>query len=226
LAALVLSETERSELLSLAARRSTAQALALRARIVLGCAEGKQNKEIADRLRVDQPKREDAVGHKARCRAISTDQAWGVKRVCYLSMEFLPGRVLVHALMNLGLYESCRRTLAEHGLDLDEIAEIEAEPALGNGGLGRLAACRRGTATGFAFEGVNSADMLHCIERALALYAQPFAWRRVQRQVMAQDFGWADSARRYLAIYLDLAPDAAAISDAMTDDPVPEKASG
>ena len=65
----------------------------------------------------------------------------GVKRVCYLSMEFLPGRVLMHALMNLGLHESCRRTLAEHGLDLDEIAELEAEPALGNGGLGRLAAC-------------------------------------------------------------------------------------
>ena len=68
-------------------------------------------------------------------------RAVGVKRVCYLSMEFLPGRVLVHALMNLGLYESCRQTLAEHGLDLDEIAEIEVEPALGNGGLGRLAAC-------------------------------------------------------------------------------------
>jgi transposase len=54
LAALVLSETERSELVSLAARRNTAQALALRARIVLGCAEGKQNKEVATRLRVDQ----------------------------------------------------------------------------------------------------------------------------------------------------------------------------
>lgn len=63
------------------------------------------------------------------------------RRVYYLSMEFLPGRVLSHALMNLGLYESCRQTLAEHGLDLDELAELEAEPALGNGGLGRLAAC-------------------------------------------------------------------------------------
>ncbi len=54
LAALVLSDTERSELVSLAARRSTAQALALRARIVLGCAEGKQNKEVAAGLRVDE----------------------------------------------------------------------------------------------------------------------------------------------------------------------------
>jgi starch phosphorylase len=65
----------------------------------------------------------------------------GGKRVYYLSMEFLPGRVLLHALMNLGLTDSCRRSLAEHGVDLDEIAELEVEPALGNGGLGRLAAC-------------------------------------------------------------------------------------
>lgn len=56
-------------------------------------------------------------------------------------MEFLPGRLLVHALQNLGIYESCRETLAGHGVDLNDIAELEADPALGNGGLGRLAAC-------------------------------------------------------------------------------------
>ena len=54
LAVLVLSETERFELKSLAARRNTAQALALRARIVLSCAEGKQNKQVAAHLRVDE----------------------------------------------------------------------------------------------------------------------------------------------------------------------------
>jgi transposase len=54
LAALVLSESERAELESLAARRSTAQALALRARIVLGCAQGAENKEVASRLQVDR----------------------------------------------------------------------------------------------------------------------------------------------------------------------------
>jgi transposase len=54
LAALVLSDGERAELMSLAARRSTAQALALRARIVLGCAEGAQNKDVATRLQVDR----------------------------------------------------------------------------------------------------------------------------------------------------------------------------
>ena len=82
---------------------------------------------------------------------------------------------------------------------------------------------RQGTATGFAFEGANSADMLHCIERALALYRQPLAWRKVQQQAMAQDFGWSESARRYLALYHDLAPQAAAISEAMTAAPIPER---
>ena len=55
----------------------------------------------------------------------------GVKRICYLSMEFLPGRLLVHALQNLGLYESCRDTLLQHGIDLRAIVELEADPALG-----------------------------------------------------------------------------------------------
>ena len=50
LAALVLSDGERKELTSLAARRNTAQALALRARIVLGCADGTQNKNVAERV--------------------------------------------------------------------------------------------------------------------------------------------------------------------------------
>src|SRR5229473_8188024 len=54
LSALVLSDAERTELKSLAARRNTAQALALRARIVLGCAEGTQNKDVAARLQVDR----------------------------------------------------------------------------------------------------------------------------------------------------------------------------
>jgi starch synthase len=85
---------------------------------------------------------------------------------------------------------------------------------------------RQGTATGFAFESANSADMLLCIERALALYRQPLAWRKVQRQAMAQDFGWSESARRYLALYHDLTPQAAAISEAVTADPILEKAAG
>jgi glycogen phosphorylase len=64
-----------------------------------------------------------------------------VRRVSYLSMEFLPGRLLRHALQNLGLYDSCKAALSSHGVDLDQLAEHETDPALGSGGLGRLAAC-------------------------------------------------------------------------------------
>jgi glycogen phosphorylase len=72
---------------------------------------------------------------------IGEPRARGGRRVCYLSMEFLPGRIILYALRKLDLYDAVAATLAEHGMVLDEIAELETEPALGNGGLGRLAAC-------------------------------------------------------------------------------------
>jgi glycogen phosphorylase len=65
----------------------------------------------------------------------------GLKQVAYLSMEFLLARELENALMATGLVEECRAALARHGVDLDELMAIEPSPALGNGGLGRLAAC-------------------------------------------------------------------------------------
>jgi len=63
------------------------------------------------------------------------------KGVCYLSMEFLIGRLLSDALGNLGLTETARRALDGLGVDLDAVMGQEADAALGNGGLGRLAAC-------------------------------------------------------------------------------------
>ncbi len=63
------------------------------------------------------------------------------KRVYYLSLEFLIGRSLVKNLLNAGFFETCTDVLSQLGLDLDRIAEQEPEAALGNGGLGRLAAC-------------------------------------------------------------------------------------
>jgi len=63
------------------------------------------------------------------------------KRVYYLSMEFLMGRAMKNAMLNLGLEPECRAALKELKLDLDQVAEIEPDAALGNGGLGRLAAC-------------------------------------------------------------------------------------
>ncbi len=63
------------------------------------------------------------------------------KRVYYLSIEFLIGRLLLDTLSNLRLVGPVRRTLASMGVDLDDLRRIEPDAALGNGGLGRLAAC-------------------------------------------------------------------------------------
>ncbi|MBP6618178.1 MAG: glycogen/starch/alpha-glucan phosphorylase, partial [Burkholderiaceae bacterium] len=64
-----------------------------------------------------------------------------VKRVYYLSMEFLIGRTFTNALLALEMRETVRQALADFGVDLATIADIEPDAALGNGGLGRLAAC-------------------------------------------------------------------------------------
>lgn len=63
------------------------------------------------------------------------------KRVYYLSIEFLIGRLLLDTLSNLGMAESARRALASLGVDFDQLRMVEPDAALGNGGLGRLAAC-------------------------------------------------------------------------------------
>ena len=65
----------------------------------------------------------------------------GGKRVYYLSLEFLIGRLLRDALSNMGLTEEMKAALGELGIDLAQIEDLEPDAALGNGGLGRLAAC-------------------------------------------------------------------------------------
>ena len=65
----------------------------------------------------------------------------GKKKVYYISAEFLIGKLLSNNLINLGLYEDVKEALKKHGKELSEIEECELEPSLGNGGLGRLAAC-------------------------------------------------------------------------------------
>ena len=64
-----------------------------------------------------------------------------VRQVYYLSMEFLLGRTLSNALLSMGIFDDLRQALNEMGLDLNELIEEENDPGLGNGGLGRLAAC-------------------------------------------------------------------------------------
>ncbi|MGK7889562.1 MAG: glycogen/starch/alpha-glucan phosphorylase, partial [Leptolyngbyaceae cyanobacterium] len=63
------------------------------------------------------------------------------RTVCYLSAEFLMGPHLGNNLINLGIFESFKQAIEELGLDFDELLAQEVEPGLGNGGLGRLAAC-------------------------------------------------------------------------------------
>ena len=63
------------------------------------------------------------------------------KRVYYLSLEFLIGRLLTNSLSNLGIINECRQALDRIGLNLEDVVEAEPDAALGNGGLGRLAAC-------------------------------------------------------------------------------------
>ena len=63
------------------------------------------------------------------------------RRTCYLSMEYLMGRSLTNAMLNLGGTDSVHQALAELGLRLEEVAQYEHDAGLGNGGLGRLAAC-------------------------------------------------------------------------------------
>jgi glycogen phosphorylase len=102
-------------------------------------------KNIADATSFDMYQ---ALAHTVRDRLIhrwlDTQHAYlagDVKRVCYLSSEFLLGRSLGLCLVNLGLYDTADRILKERGFDLASIMAQEEDPGLGNGGLGRLAAC-------------------------------------------------------------------------------------
>ncbi len=82
----------------------------------------------------------------SKSRAIQTEteervKETGQKRVHHFSIEFLIGRLLDNYLLNLGIRDLVKDGLAELGCDLDALEEYEPDPALGNGGLGRLAAC-------------------------------------------------------------------------------------
>ncbi|HEY9760960.1 MAG TPA: glycogen/starch/alpha-glucan phosphorylase [Trichocoleus sp.] len=89
-----------------------------------------------------------ALAHSVRDRLLQrriqtakTYAQQNAKAVYYLSAEFLMGRQMVNGLINLGLYDSVQQAMSEYGIDLNDLLEWEEEPGLGNGGLGRLAAC-------------------------------------------------------------------------------------
>lgn len=71
----------------------------------------------------------------------SREKITGERKLYYVSAEFLMGKLLSNNLINLGWFDEAKALLAQHGIALEEIEEEENEPSLGNGGLGRLAAC-------------------------------------------------------------------------------------
>ncbi len=91
----------------------------------------------------------------------------GAKWTYYLSMELLPGKLLRTCLNSQGLLEVCRGALGDCGVDLDTLREIEVEPALGNGGLGRLAACLLESMAALGYAGLG-----YCIRYEYGMFRQ------------------------------------------------------
>ena len=131
-----------------------------------------------------------------------------VKRAYYLSAEYLLGRVLENNLLNLGLLEQARAVLQGEGVDLDALLETEPDPGLGNGGLGRLAACfldsmatlgLPGFGYGIRYEfGIFTQDIVggHQIERAdeWLKFGSPWEMVRPERAVPVRFFGRVEHA--------------------------------
>ncbi len=97
----------------------------------------------------------------------------GKKKVYYVSAEFLIGKLLSNNLINLGVYDEVKQTLAEAGKDLAAIEEIEMEPSLGNGGLGRLAACFLDSMATLGLNGDGVGLNYH-----YGLFKQVFEWNK------------------------------------------------
>lgn len=93
----------------------------------------------------------------------------GKKKVYYISAEFLIGKLLSNNMINLGIYQEVRDLLQENGKDICEIEEFEAEPSLGNGGLGRLAACFLDSIATLGYSGTGIGLNYH-----LGLFRQKF----------------------------------------------------
>ena len=78
------------------------------------------------------------------------------KQLVYFSMEFLMGRLLTSNMMNLGIYKIAKEGLAELGIDIHDLEEMESDAGLGNGGLGRLAACFLDSIASLGYPGIGN----------------------------------------------------------------------
>lgn len=103
----------------------------------------------------------------ARIRTWRRNTARDAKWVYYVSLELLPGRLMKMALLSLGLAQPCREALADLGIDLENLWDFEVEPALGNGGLGRLAACIMESLTSLNYAGIG-----YCIRYEYGMFRQ------------------------------------------------------
>ncbi|MCI9271218.1 MAG: glycogen/starch/alpha-glucan phosphorylase [Dorea sp.] len=100
----------------------------------------------------------------------------GKKKIYYVSAEFLIGKLLSNNMINLGIYQEVKDFLAKNGKDICEIEELEAEPSLGNGGLGRLAACFLDSIATLGYSGEGIGLNYH-----LGLFKQGFE-KRLQKE--------------------------------------------
>ncbi|MGN1133886.1 MAG: glycogen/starch/alpha-glucan phosphorylase, partial [Oscillospiraceae bacterium] len=84
------------------------------------------------------------------------------KKLYYISAEFLIGKLLSNNLINLGIYDEVKDILAKNGKNITEIEQLEPEPSLGNGGLGRLAACFLDSIATLGLNGDGIGINYHC----------------------------------------------------------------
>ncbi len=111
----------------------------------------------------------------------------GKKKIYYISAEFLIGKLLSNNLINLGIYDKAERILRAHGKELSRIEDAEPEPSLGNGGLGRLAACFLDSIATLGLPGEGIGLNYH-----FGLFRQRFADRlqTAQKDVWMEEDSW------------------------------------
>ena len=102
--------------------------------------------------------------------AAGKERAAGKKKLYYISAEFLIGKLLSNNMINLGIYDEVKEMLFQNGKDICQIEEVEPEPSLGNGGLGRLAACFLDSIATLGYNGAGIGLNYH-----LGLFQQKFA---------------------------------------------------
>ena len=116
-----------------------------------------------------------------------TDRINGEKKIYYISAEFLIGRLLSNNLINLGIYDKVAEVLKKNGKDIALIEEIEPEPSLGNGGLGRLAACFMDSIATLGLPGAGIGLNYH-----FGLFKQEFKdkLQRAEKNDWIEETGW------------------------------------